>query len=136
MDISALKKKALSVWIPFIGDTRLHVRHVTRDELKTLADQATTKALVSSEMQEKFDNSKFNDLLCQKAVIDLEGFEDDGQPFLCTPDNVQFLAQQSGQFVTLVRNTCTDLEKLFSLWKEEQKKNSESTLPDASITQA
>ena len=85
-------------------------------------DKATEAELVNGETREKFDNAKFNDLLCQAAVTGLEDIDDDGQPFGCTPENVLFLAQQSGQFVAAVRGGCTDLERLFTLKKEQEEK--------------
>jgi len=136
MDISVLKKKSLRVWVPFVGDTRIQVRFVSRTEIQAISDLCTTNNLVDSKLEEKFDNAKFNDEICKLAVTDLENFDDDGQPFPCTPANVLFLAKESSLFVTTVRSTCTDLEKLLKIQTEELKKNSGDTSPPASTIQA
>jgi hypothetical protein len=127
MDIAKLKAGLLPVWVPFIKGRRLQVRHIPRTELAELAELATAVEMVDGKPVEKFDNNKFNNLICQRAVVGWEGFTENGQPAAITPENIQAVADVSGLFVTTVRSACTDLERFIEDVRGAERKNSRST---------
>ncbi|TLM66008.1 MAG: hypothetical protein FDZ69_07445 [Deltaproteobacteria bacterium] len=114
MDISALKKDRLEVWVQFTPDVRLKLRYIPRDELQRLAKAATVVELDPKSRQkvETFDGLKSDVLLCQAAVVDYTGLEMDGQPFPCTPENIELLASKWTGFASFVARVCIDLEEM------------------------
>lgn len=122
MDISLLKAGTLVVWVPFIQKTRIRVRHVDRDEFKTLMEECTSSEVVAGEIKENFDNALFNEKLCRKAVVDLEGFTEGETVMPFSPELLSLLIDKSSQFVVTVRGVCTDLDRLYTLAAEQTKK--------------
>lgn len=81
MDISALKKDALQVWVPFSEDTEVLIQYISREELQKIYTKAKRITYKNHQKAEEFDSVEADKLLGRAAVKDWKGFTMDGQPF-------------------------------------------------------
>lgn len=114
MDISALTKEPMKVWVQFTTEVRLRLRYIPRDELQRIARQATVIEFdpKSRQKEERFDALRSDVLVCQSAVVSWEGLEMDGEPFACTLENIELLATKWTGFASFVSKVCIDLEQM------------------------
>jgi len=125
VDIAAVKKE-FSVWCPF-GDAKVHIRHISREELKGIYKKATRIEFVKGAKTEQTDSVKADCLLGRAAVLDWEGFTEGDQDFPCTKENIDTLMKGYNAFARFVNDMCADLDALVEIEKEAERKNSGST---------
>jgi hypothetical protein len=127
MDIGKLKN-GIEVWLNgFAGDpeTRIKVRHINQDEFDRLvkASIETTFDPKTHAKAERRNEEKYRKLLVDAVVVDWEGFEEDGQPWPCTPENRAWLMEVSTDFRVMVNDTPMQLEKMLAVEREQAEKN-------------
>lgn len=124
MDISGLKTK-VEAWVPYLEGVDLLVEYLARDEMRELSKQAVTRQydFETRKHAEKFDQALAEKIICQRVVKDWHGFEDEGKPFPCTPENVAYLAEKLTGFALFINRVCVDLQALADIEREEQEKN-------------
>ncbi len=119
MDVSRLKKKNLTAWLPLDDDADVMVlcRHLTQSEFDDI-DAAATDG------KGKRNNKKFRKDLALAIVSDWTGISDDGAPFPPTPENIAYLMEESTSFRLLVMDAPLSMEKMLAAEKESLRKNS------------
>jgi hypothetical protein len=123
MDIGALKRNDIEVWVPFLDGTVL-VRYIPRDELLKLNKEATRNTWdKGARIQGETDPGKADLLLGRHVVKGWEGFTMGGEPYPYTPENCDFLMTKWVEFARFVNDTSIDLQVLMSAEKEEAEEN-------------
>lgn len=138
MDIGKLKSNSLRVWLPLIEGADVLCRHLSQSVFDAITrDCKTVKfAPLTGAKTEEMDEVKFRSLLARAVVIDWRGLEEDGQPWPCTPENIDYLMEECTEFRLLVRGAPLSLEKMLAIEREAAAKNSATTSAPASITPA
>ncbi len=130
MDVSIFLQDAITVWIP-LGEARIKVRYLSTGERAKIRALLTTLAASGPELAvERVDAET-----CVAAVEEWEGFEADGIPWPCTPDNVRKLSRWP-DFAEAVVRSSFDLERFRAEALNEAKKNSSITSDSAPTTPA
>jgi len=127
MDISALNRTEYIVTVPFSDGVTVDIRHISREELRTLFGKATRQTFVNHQKREEFDPGQADLLLGRAAVVGWDGFTDGDKPFPCTPENTDKLMSSYTAFARFVNDTCIDLDALIMAEKEAERKNSQGT---------
>jgi hypothetical protein len=123
MDIGALQRDAIEVWVPFL-DGMVLVRYIPRDELLELNKEATRNTWDKGRrIQRETDPGKADLLLGRHAVKGWEGFTMGGEPYPYTPENCDFLMTKWVEFARFVNETSIDLQALMTAEKEEAEKS-------------
>ena len=122
MDISRLKKKNLTAWLPLGDDNTVQIlcRHISQSEFDALDEAATGKKGVR-------DNAAFRSALARAVVKDWSGIDDDGAEFPPTPENIDYLMSESTSFRLLVMDAPLSMSKMLAAEKEALRKNSLTT---------
>ena len=133
MDLTGLKNDTLTAWIPFDDDTEVLVAYVSREDLRELKKRATSVRFVRHQKSEETDSREADRLLGRKAVRDWRalpgrsGFTMDGESFLYSPENCDFLMERFNEFANFVNEKSIE----FSAFVEEER---EGELKNCSIT--
>ena len=122
MDISAVTKNNFTAWVHF-DDAEVHMRHLSREELREIYKKATRTVFSNHQKSEEFDPVKADTLLGQAAIIDWKGFANGDKPFACTPENIELLMRRHNSFAKFVNDVCVDLDYLVREGREETAKN-------------
>lgn len=137
MDVSRLKKRDLKVWLPMLaGDEEVLCRYLPQSEFDSISERCTVIRFRSGKKVEERDPKKFRAELAQAVVIDWKGFEDEGRPYPCTPENIAYLMEECTEFRVLVMDAPLSLERMLAAEKEDSEKNSVTTSALAPTTQA
>lgn len=123
MDITVLKKDSLEVWVPFGDDAEVLVRYVCREELQKISKKARKTTYQNHQKVEEFDPLEADKLLGRAAIKDWKGFTQDGEPFPCTPDNIDLMMTKWNAFAKFVNDVCVDIEALVKQEQEKVSKN-------------
>ncbi len=131
MDISRLKKKNLTAWLPLGDDDTVQIlcRHISQSEFDALDEAATDKKGVR-------DNALFRSALAQAVVKDWSGIDDDGAEFPPTPENIDYLMAESTSFRLLVMDAPLSMSKMLAAEKEALRKNLLTTSGQKATTPA
>lgn len=131
MDVSRLKKKNLTAWLPLGDDEDVQIlcRHISQREFDDLDEAATDKKGVR-------DNNKFRSSLAQAVVKDWTGIDDDGADFPPTPENIDYLMAESTTFRLLVMDAPLSMGKMLVAEKEAKRKNLPTTSGQSQTTPA
>lgn len=118
MDISRLKKRNLTAWLPLNdeGDVLIHCKHISQSDFDALDESCTDRKGVR-------DNKKFRSALAQAVVIDWKGIDDDGAEFPATPENIDYMMSESTEFRLLIMDVPLSMEKMLAAEKEAARKN-------------
>lgn len=138
MDIARLKKGALVVWLPIFDDIEVQCAHIPQSEYDEISAEAVEIKFdpKSHRRTEVRDDKKFRSLLGRRVVKAWRGkpgkngedggpgFTDGDQPFPCTPENIDYLMEESTEFRLLVMDAPLSLEKMLATEKAATEKNS------------
>lgn len=135
MEIGALTKpQTLQAWIPFDEDTEVLIAYVPRHELQKIFKKATIVRYKNHQKTEEYDQETGDKLLGELAVKDWrpktpngKGFTLNGEPYPCTPGNVETLMSKWNDFARFVNESCTNLGTLVESERESVAKNSSIT---------
>lgn len=108
-----------------MDDVEVLCRHIPQDEYDTILKQAvkTTFNPKNHLRQEERDDQKFNSLLARAVVLDWRGMDDAGQPFPCTPENIDYLMEKLTEFRLLVIGTPLSFERMLAAERAVTEKN-------------
>lgn len=132
MDIARLKKKDLIVWLPLFEDIEVQCVHISQSEFDAISAAAVEIKFdpKSHKRTEVRDEKKFRSTLAQRVVRAWRGkdggpgFVDGDQPFPCTPENIDYLMEESTDFRLLIMDAPLSLEKMLAIEKAAIEKNS------------
>ncbi|MCF6180062.1 MAG: hypothetical protein L3J63_11840, partial [Geopsychrobacter sp.] len=97
MDISRLK--VAQAWLQLAEGVRVKCRYLTSTQLDEIKQQSTeTEMRGAGQSISTRNEEKFRSLLGRAVVIDWEGLENDGQPYPCTPENIDYLMEEYAEF--------------------------------------
>lgn len=132
-----VEQDEFSAWVPFIEGIKVKIKHIPREELLALRKKAVQVDFDRRTHQkiEQYDAITGAVILGQAAIQDWEGLQSNGQPFPCTPENIEILMRKWADFARFVDETCTDLVALMEAEMESERKNSGSTSGLASSTE-
>lgn len=118
MDISRLKKKNLTAWLPLGDDKEVKIlcRHISQSEFDVIDEVSTDDKGVR-------DNKMFREALAQAVVKDWTGINEDGAEFPPTPENINYLMAESTSFRLLVMDAPLSMSKMLAAEKEALRKN-------------
>lgn len=122
MDVSRLKKKNLTAWLPLGDDEDVQIlcRHISQSEIDAMNDDTTNK-------KGERDNKGFRSALSRAVVKAWSGINDEGLEFAPTPENISYLMEESLDFRMLVMGAPLSMEKMLAAEKEAKRKNSQTT---------
>jgi hypothetical protein len=133
MDISAIKKDKFQAWVPFDDDVEVLINYVPRDELAAIGKACVVVSLDPHTRKETrdYDAISADVRIAAAAVADWRdrkiksgtGFTVDGEPFACTPENIQLLVTKWGEFAKFVGIACVDVAGLAARQREQLEKN-------------
>ena len=131
-----VSREEFSAWVPF-GDegTLVEIRFISREELIKLRKEATKTVFARHQKTDEYDAVKAGRLLGKAAVKNWTGFTVDGDPYECTPENVEVMMERFADFAAFVDDTCTDMIKLQEAERETVRKNSQISSAPGVITQ-
>jgi hypothetical protein len=129
MDISRLKKNDLRVWLPLADGVEVLARYISQARFDAISRQAEETRFDPKSHQKTVERNevKFRSLLAQEVVEDWRGLLDDGEPYPCTPEHIDYLVEEWTEFRLLVMDAPLSLEKMLAIEKESAGKNSVST---------
>ena len=112
-------------WFEY-GDTKVLIQHTTKEELRVMSRKCTSTSFdkVSHAPVETMDSAKADVMLAQHCIKGWEGFTSNGEPFPCTPQNIELLMTKVNSFSKFINDTCTNYETIVAKQKEEDAKNS------------
>ena len=128
MDVSVFLQDEMIVWVP-VGEARVKVRYLSTGDRAKIRAALTTLTASGATM----DVGLVDVETCATTVVDWEGFEADGVPVPCTPDNVRKLARWP-DFAEAVVKSSFNVEQFRASALEETKKNSLNTSTIEQIT--
>lgn len=138
-DVARLRRKDLTAWVPVDDEVRILCRYISQAEWEDLRSQSTETIVnsITGLPESKEDKNRFNSLLAARVVIDVDGLVDSDElddqgnplPLKTTPENIDLLMSDWTEFRLTVRDAPLSFERMLSLDREQQKKNSLSTLP-------
>jgi hypothetical protein len=112
MEIGALKKDDYTVRVPFM-DAEVEIRYITRDELDALHKKSKVRDWDRKHREvETLNDDKFNKALGRAAVRGWSGLTLNGEEFLYSEDNCDFLMLKWVEFAKFVGDACIDLQGL------------------------
>jgi hypothetical protein len=119
MEIGALKKDDFVISIPFIEDSEVLIRYVSREELQEIKRNATKISWDrKNEPSEEFDSLRADLLLGRAAVRGWKGLTMNGEEFPYSPENCDLLMRKWTEFAKFVGEASMDIARL----QEEGKK--------------
>jgi len=138
MDISPLKKQTLQVWIPLFDDVEVLCKHLSQSGFDAIQQAATTISFDprTHAKKETVDDQKFRGLLARAVVVDWRGITNDGEPWPCIPENLDYFMEECTEFRLLVQGAPLSLERMMSLDREANRKNLLTTSAPSQTTQA
>jgi hypothetical protein len=119
---------------------RIKIHHITPGELTDISDQAYKqdviykpvagqKGKVEPIITQDVDSALNRKLLLTTAIVDWENFFDrEDKPMECTPDNIMRCSREIDGFYALVEEFRTQLAEDIAQEKEDQRKNSQSSV--------
>jgi hypothetical protein len=116
MNVARLKRKDLTAWLPMMDEVEICCRHISQSQFDAISEASTKGG--------KRDEKKFRSALARAVVVDWRGLEEDGEPFACTPENVDWLMEESTEFRLLVMDAPLSLNKMLAAEQEAERKNS------------
>lgn len=116
MNVARLKRKDLTAWLPLMDEVTIKCRHISQSEFDAISEAADRGG--------KRDEKKFRSALARAVVQDWQGIDEDGQPFACTPENIDWLMEESTEFRLLVMDAPLSLKKMLTAEQEAERKNS------------
>jgi len=138
MDISRISKKQIQVWLPLMDGVEVLCRHLAQDEYDAILKQSvkTTFNPKTHLKQEERDEQRFNSLLARAVVLDWQGLDDAGQPFPCSPENIDYLMEKLTEFRLLVIGTPLSFERMLAAERAVTEKNLSTISAPSPITPA
>jgi len=134
MDVSGLRKKSITAWIPVDEEVKALCSHLDQQVWEDLKKEATAVEVVNATAgttKEDFDAVKFRHLVGRSVVKDVSGLTDgideatkEPLPFAVTPENIDMLMDSWTEFRMTVMSTPLVLRKMLELQAEQQIKNS------------
>lgn len=138
MDISRLKKNNLQVWLALFDDVEILCNHISQRQFEALRAEHTRVRFdpKTHQRREELDEEAFRCALARAVVADWRGLENDGEPFACTVENIDYLMTECTEFRLLVMNTPLSLERMLAAEREDTEKNSQATSAPDTTTPA
>jgi len=127
MELQGLKKEDFEAWVPFGDDGKVLIRYVSREELKQIGKKAKNVTYRNHQKVEELDDMKADILLGRMTVRDWQGFTMNGDPFPCTPENIDFVMTKWSAFGRFINDICSDFDELVRAEKDATIKKSEVT---------
>lgn len=135
MDIGPLRKEDYTVWVPFMEDAEVLVRHVTTTELVDINREATVASWdMKSSRSESLDAALAARLLGRAAVRGWRGITMDGEEFPYSTGNCDFLMSRWPEFSRFINSASTGLAALAAQERRHAEKKSSLTSGRASTT--
>ena len=143
MDISGLRTTgSIKAWLPVTDEVKILCSHITQDVWEALRTEATDTTYDTSKGKttDDFDSVKFRLLVARHVVLDISGVTDgedaEGNPLplTVTPENIDLLMTKWAAFRATVLTAPLNLSAMLTAQRDEQKKNSERTSSDDSIS--
>lgn len=137
MDIAKLKTNSPQVWLPLVDGVEVLCRHLSQRAFDAISKDCRSIKIdpLTQAKTEEINEPKFRTLLARAVVVDWRGLEEDGAPWPCTPENIDYLMEECTEFRLLVRGAPLSLGRMLAAEKEATAKNSETTSAPASTTQ-
>lgn len=127
MDIEdLLKEEPLKAWIPFGEDDQVLMRHVTRDKMRKIVARVEKIAKGRRQGAREPDGILMDIYLAQDSVEDWT-FKNGGEPWPCTPENIETLVRKWNKFGRFVNDVASDFEAIDQAKKDAERKNSLNT---------
>ena len=129
MDVSRIRKKNINVWLPLFEDVEVLCQYLSQKDFDEISEQATTHRhdpKTHRRVSEQ-DAKQFRQLLARAVVKDWRGMEDEGKPYPCSPENIDYMMENCTEFRLLVLDAPLSLERMLTAEKEDQEKNSLAT---------
>lgn len=114
MDVSRIKNKNLVVWLPLMDGVEVQCRFISQSQFDVIDNEST----VNGKRSDKLFRSK----LANAVVADWKGIVDGDAEFACTPENIDYLVEESTEFRLLVMDTPLSLSKMMAAERETEKK--------------
>lgn len=114
MDVSRIKNKNLIVWLPLIEGVEVQCRFISQREFDAIDAEST----VNGKRNDKLFRSK----LARAVVTGWRGIVDGDAEFACTPENIDYLVEESTEFRLLVMDIPLSLSKMMAAEREAEKK--------------
>ena len=124
-DVSSIRSaEEKTVWVQYNDEVSVLVRHVPREKLSGILQQATRTSWDKHHQPEStVDNIKYGELVGEAAIVDWTGLVDGDQPFACNPENRALLMRKCSNFAKFISDLSSDLDRLIETEKEAARKN-------------
>jgi hypothetical protein len=109
--------------VSFDDDVELKIRHITRDELRSLYKKATTSRFVNNVKTDEFDSVKADCLLGRAAIKGWSGVKMGDNAAPCTPENIDLLMTRHNRFAKFINDICIDIDALVQQGISAERKN-------------
>lgn len=110
--------------VKYNEEVTLYLKHVSREELRTLNKKAKTVRFENHQKIEDYDAGKADSLLGCAAIKGWEGVMFGDDPAKCTPENITLLMTRHNVFSKFINDICDDIDALIREEKEAERKNS------------
>lgn len=114
MDVSRIKKKNLIVWLPLIEGVEVQCRFISQSEFDGIDADSTING--------KRDDKLFRSKLARAVVTGWRGIVDEGAEFDCTPENIDYLMEESTEFRLLIMDAPLSISKMLTAEREAERK--------------
>ena len=126
MDVRKLMDDKLTAWRRVAGDVETLVRYVPRSEYEAIEKDCMEMNYLGGQRNEVRNEKKFRSLLARATVRNWRGIVDGGNPYPCTPENIDYLVEECAEFRFIV------LQAPFSLaWFLEEQETDGENIPAA-----
>jgi len=126
MQLADLQNNDRIFAVPFDDAVTIHLRHITREELRNIYKQATTIRFVNHAKTEEFDHVKADCLLGRAAIKDWEGIKNGDQDAPCTPEFIDLLMSRHNTFARFINDISVDIDQLVQEERQAERKNSKN----------
>lgn len=128
MDIGKFREGGFVAWLPLlpgVDDTpEILCGYLSQKEYDEAREKATAYKGEGQQRTAETDEKKMRRLISRQIVRDWRGLEDDGSPYPCTPENIDYLMEVCTEFRMLVMGAPMSLAAMLQAEKEALRKNS------------
>lgn len=124
MDIGNIFEERKGIWVDFIQGAKVKFKILKPYEINEINEACKITSIEGDQLVTTTNEDKFQFKYWGSIVIDWKGFEENGKPFPCTPENVKKFCDHWELFNGFVLKTVNNIKKNQLNKEKKQRKNS------------
>ena len=123
LDVSKIKTGGTRAWVPIVDEFRAQFTHISQDEYDALRESCKIKEEKDGKLVGTLDEDLFRHELAARVTVAWEGIADGDAPYLCTPENINYISDKVTEFRVALFGKPLSLAAMLDAAREQQKKS-------------